>query len=397
MVFCAELDDAVAARSLGASLLRHGHGQLRGMDKVSGLMQDLYGASVGSFVTKSFLRHLFVMRGVAVASEFLPGKTDPLAKLLNYATSVAKDPYLGRSDFEESVFQREKTNLLQAIDSLADNKSHFVEQKLVEKMFQGHCLGRPANGFREEVEALDLNVVAKEFRRVVEDCPLFIYVVSPRSTREIQHLLKNHLDLDGRPELRALRIKLPPIHKRVQKTRTSEAITQGRLALGFRMEDYNRSRDAYAAVLADMVLGGGSSSRLFKEVREKRSLAYSVGSSFDASTGTSLVGAGVDAKNIEPAVRIINKQIRDLGRGKLAAEDLRPVLAAIRQHVEGLGDSADGLINFHLSRALGVRKEVQPEDVMARYERTTLKKIVEAAGRYRLDGMYVLAPQEAKV
>ena len=62
--------------------------------------------------------------------------------------------------------------------------------------------------------------------------------------------------------------------------------------MGWRAHDYSRRRDGPAAVLADMLLGGSANSMLFREVREKRSLAYAVGSSFDPGGGFSVISAG---------------------------------------------------------------------------------------------------------
>ncbi|MFT7619886.1 MAG: putative Zn-dependent peptidase [Planctomycetota bacterium] len=394
LVFLGDLRQNLAERALGAYLLRHGHGKKKGMELVARFMQDLCGASLGSFVTKSFGNHLLVLRGSTIAAQYAPGKVDPLALLLGYVSELLSDPYLARKDFSAEDFQREKRNLLRAIASQADNKGQYANQRMIETMFPNHPFGQPAFGRPEEVALLEPEGVAQEIRSLVENQPLMIYVVSPRKTSELKKILATHLKLGARKEFKANRITQPPLRRRMQRVDEYEDLTQGRLAMGYRIEDYKRRSDAHAAILGDMLLGGVSSSRLFREVREKRSLAYSVGSGLDASTGVCAVSAGVDPKNVEQVIKLVRAQVKALANERFTKDDLQPIFATFRKHFLGLSDSPDGMINFNLAQVLSGRKESTPSVLLDRYLRVKPDRIAKVMDRMRLDTIFTLAPSE---
>lgn len=394
--FPASLASGVAERSLAAYLLRHGHAGMRGMDAVSRHMQDLYGAGVSISVSRSDERHYLTVRGVAVADDYVPGATDPLARLFDYLNSLLTRPWFAESGFAASVFEREHANLLRAIDAIKDNKAQYAEQRLIQEMFGEHPFARPAYGFRDEVMAVGLADAAAEYRRLVAEAPMLLYVVSPRSTGDLAKILKRTLELKKRPEKKAARVKAPEIKARPKRVVEIDRVVQGRLAMGFRSIDYRRSRDAHAAILADMLFGGSSSSRLFKEVREKHSLAYSIHSGVDVGTGSSIVSAGIDPKNVPAAEKLVRRELRRLAAGRIDRAELDTVLVTIKKQLESISDSPDAMINFHSSRKLSQRKESDPAEAYARYLKVKPERIAEQAGRLVLDTVYVLGPEEKK-
>ena len=105
----------------------------------------------------------------------------------------------------------------------------------------------------------------------------------------------------------------------VERRRTEQA----HLALGWRSVGY-RSEDRVALDVLEQILGGGPSSRLFQEVRERRSLAYSV---YAAATefvdcGTLAVYAGVAPRRAREALRVIDGLIEDLAADGISEEEL---------------------------------------------------------------------------
>ena len=96
-------------------------------------------------------------------------------------------------------------------------------------------------------------------------------------------------------------------------------IAQANVALGLPALP-RRDPDRYALMVLNSVLGRGMSSRLFKEVRERRGLAYSVGSSVSRHSDTGMLGvsAGVSPENVREAVRVILEELEKLRRSEWA-------------------------------------------------------------------------------
>jgi predicted Zn-dependent peptidase len=100
-------------------------------------------------------------------------------------------------------------------------------------------------------------------------------------------------------------------------------IAQANVALGLPALP-RRDPDRYALMVLNSVLGRGMSSRLFKEVRERRGLAYSVGSSVSRHSDTGMLGvsAGVSPENVREAVRVILAELEKLTQERVGDEEL---------------------------------------------------------------------------
>src|SRR6185503_8162204 len=92
--------------------------------------------------------------------------------------------------------------------------------------------------------------------------------------------------------------------------------------------------------------GGGPHSRLFREVREKRSLAYAVGAGADVHKGLVMVQAGLDAAGAEAAEAESLAQLAALQRGEFRDDELATAIASITGPLQGVDDSLGARMQF---------------------------------------------------
>ena len=106
----------------------------------------------------------------------------------------------------------------------------------------------------------------------------------------------------------------------------ARAITQSNVSIGFLAFPRN-DPDRYPLMVFNNLLGGGMSSRLFKEVRERRGLAYSVGSSATRflDTGVLVIGAGVSPENLKEAVTVIREELQKLVAEAVSEDEMTKV------------------------------------------------------------------------
>lgn len=395
IIWAGPLAGDAAGLSLASYLLKHGHSRLAGRTKVSEFLQDLYDAGFSAYVSKAYGHRMLVARGSCVESRYLPGRVDPFKRLLSHARSVAERPHFARRAFPEETFTLERSNLIRAIDAIYDNKSQYSDTRLWTEMFAGHPAGIPSWGSREAVEASTPESVAVALEEMTTLAPITIYVVSGRETDAIAELVRDAFAPSARKTPRTKTPALPDPRRRVLRISESEDAAQSRLALGFRLTDYELQRDRYPLVLGDIILGGSSASRLFKNVREKRSLAYSIGSNTELSTGTLSVSAGIDAKNVEETLKLVRKEVKALSRPRSIGEgDMAIAMATLAKSLTGVRDSQEGMINFHMGHHFGGRKEAEPERVLKRYREVDPAEVAEAMGRARLDTAFILEGKE---
>ncbi len=139
--------------------------------------------------------------------------------------------------------------------------------------------------------------------------------------------------------------------------------------------------DRYALQLVGTVLGGGMSSRLFTEVRERRGLAYYVfcGNSSYADAGAIAAQAGVDLNRIDEAIETIVHELRQAASEPVPAEELEKARAFAKgRFVLGL-ESPHGTIMFGLRREVLEGRTAEPDEVLAGLDAVTAEDVQRVA------------------
>jgi predicted Zn-dependent peptidase len=155
------------------------------------------------------------------------------------------------------------------------------------------------------------------------------------------------------------------------------------IALGVRTVPISSPKRYQLSVLS-AILGGGMSSRLFHEIREKRGLAYYVRSSADeyADAGTLVSTAGIDPKRVIEAVEVMVAEYSKVARGqmRLSDEELTKAKEFLKGHLVLDLEDSRSVAGFYAHQELLEDKIENPDDVIARIEAVT-KDDVESVGK----------------
>ena len=160
------------------------------------------------------------------------------------------------------------------------------------------------------------------------------------------------------------------------------ALAQSKLLIGYRLDTRGMDdREYFALSVYNAVLGSGSSySKLFREVREERSLAYYAHSSMDRLKGFMLLSAGVAAAKWEEAAAVMREQVGAMKKGDFSDEDITVAKGVILNSLTSLNDSPSQAADFVMAaRAVGRSPDVA--EVSRRIEAVTRDDLLEVAGR----------------
>ena len=139
--------------------------------------------------------------------------------------------------------------------------------------------------------------------------------------------------------------------------------------------------DRYPLQLLATVLGGGMSSRLFTEVRERRGLAYYVYGLDHSYTdaGTLYAQAGVDINRIDDAVSTIAAELRTIAEDAVPQDELEKAKSFAKGRFVLQLETSQGLIMFGLRREVLESRTPDPEEVLAELEKVTAEDVQRVA------------------
>jgi predicted Zn-dependent peptidase len=247
----------------------------------------------------------------------LPMAVDVLADMF---TSSLLDP---------GEFEAERGVILEELAMADDDPSDVVSERLFEAVFGDHPLGRPIGGSPQSITAVDREAVLAHYRANYRPQDLVITVAGA----------VDHADLVSRVEAALtqagwdLAVPAAPVERRAAAAGlidrgaplalVTRPIEQANLLLGVEGLPAGDPRRSTLVVL-NSVLGGGMSSRLFQEVREKRGMAYSVYSFASSYADAGIVGlyAGCSPKNATAVAELMLSEFRRLATEGISAEEL---------------------------------------------------------------------------
>lgn len=245
-----------------------------------------------------------------------------LARDYNLAIDILADILLN-STFDEEEIERERKVILQEISMVEDNPEELAHDLFFEQAFGGHALGSPILGTRHTLEKFNRAAVFSYFRKHYAPGEIVLSVAGDVDHDQLKKLLNRTL----RPEYIQIknRKKFNMQRPRVQKCSKviRRDLEQAHLMVGFPSVHYSHEERFVAYLLANY-MGGGMSSKLFQEIREKRGLAYTVystNSAFsDAGVFSTYVATGPDGART--CLEVIGRQIHKIRTEKIDTKAL---------------------------------------------------------------------------
>jgi predicted Zn-dependent peptidase len=384
------LDARAAARSLLPSLLLQGTERDADRPAIARRMELLHGATVAPGTHKQGEAHALHMVLDAVADRFLPGAHDQLGDGLALLGDLLLRPRLVDGAFPADAFAREKTQSLDAVRALFEDKGTFARRRALTLACDGEPYGILEDGGEAGIAALDARDpehARVDFLRHGE--AVFVAMGALPESGFVERVAAFAA---GLPASQPQPIGDPTSPARRAQRRTIERteLQQSKLVLVHRVP-WTRDEDAWLArTLAANLLGGGPHSRLFREVREKRSLAYYAHAQLDPSKGLMLTQIGLDEAAAEEAEAQVTQQLVALARGDFTDAELATARAGVLSALQQVDDGIGVRIDFTLRR-LAAGTDRTPQSLAARFAAVTREAVAAAAAEYWPDHSYLLA------
>lgn len=260
-----------------------------------------------------------------------------------------------------------------------DMPEDHVHTLLAEALFPGHPLGREVLGTRETVEAATRDQIAAFFEHWYRPRNLVVVAAGALDHDQIAEAFARSLGgLSGgtRPRRDLPAVDVEP------RVVLDDPTEQAHIALGWRGVGHHDD-DRYALTVANQIVGGGMSSRLFQEIREQRGLCYSVYSwaSAYADAGSAGIYAGTAPSRVGELLSVVDDEVAKL----VASGVTEGELTVAKGFIEGsllLGLEDSGSRMARLGRSLMARDEVVPVDEqLARIQAVTADDVMAVAAR----------------
>lgn len=378
----------VTKNALLAAILRRGTANMPTQEIISKNLEQMYGAGFDCGIEKNGDNQTIKFYLESINDEFLPQKEELLKRSFDILFDIAFNPLVEDGKFKEEYVQGEKENLKQIIEGKIDNKGSYAMERCIEEMYKNKAYGLYKYGYIEDLESITSEELYKYYKEVIKTCKIDIFVsgMLPKYIEQIVRENKNIITLQERE------IKLYEEQKDINQgeklIEESMDVTQGKLVLGLDVI-CNIENLSYVTMCYNTILGGGANSKMFQNVREKASLAYTVGSNYLKRKQNIIIRAGIEIQNYEKALEIIKEQLEDMKKGNFTQEDIKNAKNLIIATIENIPEEQDTEISYYFGQELA-NSNVSTEEYKEKVQNVTKEQIVQVAKNVKMNTIYFL-------
>jgi predicted Zn-dependent peptidase len=285
------------------------------------------------------------------------------------------------SVFHEKEVKREKSVVLEEINSAMDTPEDYIFDLFNDYLFEGHALGHPILGTAERINAITRDEVVDFWARHYRPDNMVIAATGNLEHEKVITLVKRYFSFCDTRQSRQVDSS-PAIHWNNKRGRfhLQQDVNQLHYIVG--CEGFSRySPQRFALSLLNTYLGGGMSSRLFQNLRERKGLAYSVFSFIDLFDDTGAFGVyiGTDPRNLQKAQKMIQDELDRMAQRKLTAGVLKKIKNQTKGHVVLSSESTSRRMFKIANDEIFFQKQFSIAEIMQLTDAVTADEILAVA------------------
>ena len=261
--------------------------------------------------------------------ELVSFNTKILDEHLPMAFDVLSDLVLNPKFLAEDV-EKEKGVILEEIKMDADSPESVAHEIFCRNFWKGHALGKPILGTKESIAEFNNDTIRSYYERAYTPENIVITGAGNLDHERLVELCSN--TFGGIRREGQLPQSAPPRSHAEISQKSKRTLEQTHMCMG--VPAYPMSHDRrFACYLLNAILGGGMSSRLFQNIREKQGLVYAVFSELNLyrDAGVLEIYAGCSPQSTKKVIESIMQEFRALKSELVAAEELRRA----KDHLKG--------------------------------------------------------------
>lgn len=382
----------VAGRVLAANILELANEDYPTAQAFRRKLAALYGAQFSTSVAKLGKVHFVDITISYVRADQLPDKEDLTGQLIDFLYSALFRPLKERNGFDSSLFEVEKKNLLSYLEAEVEDNFYHADVELSKLFYENEDVQIPRVARLDLVEQETAETAYKALRDMLKLDRIDIFVLGKVDKKLVQEGFERFAFTYRNPKLE---LELQQNYSNItrEKIERKEA-RQSVLELAYHLQVVYNDVNCIPLLVLNGLFGGFSHSKLFMNVREKESLAYTIGSSVSIFSGMMKVYAGIDKENRLRTMQLIRRQLQDIKKGNFSEEDLSMTKSLLVNAATLAQDQQANLVEQAYNQAVLGERNLEWEEWVEAVNLVSREDILRVARCIRLQAIYFMEGEE---
>ena len=386
--------DNVTKNALIPAVLKSGTKNLDAQEKISIELENMYGANLDCGIEKIGDNQIIKFYLETINDNFLPKQENLLDKSINLLLDIIFNPVVEENHFNNQYVETEKQTIKRLIEGKIDNKDIYAFHRCIEEMYKDKPFGLYKYGYTEDLETINEHNLYEYYKNLISNAKIDIFVSGDFDDNKIIELSNNNENikkLSDREDNHIINNEQTEKKTKIEDIKIlneSKDVTQGKLVIGMDI-DYYKENSKYAMCLYNVILGESATSKLFQNVREKASLAYTARSNYVRQKNNIFIRCGIEIENYDKAVQIINKQLEDMRNGNFTDEDIENAKKYMVSGIKTVADEQDSEITYYLGQELSGNL-TSFDEYIEKIQSVTKEEILDIANNINTNMIYFL-------
>lgn len=316
--------------------------------KLSIKMQDLYAMNI--FSSSYRLGNLYNTDINAIFLKEKYTEEGMFEKSLELLKEVIFNPNVKNKMFDNTSFNIVKDIVLSQIKSLRENLRKYSLIKMLETMGKNEVFSYRAFGYIDDLENITRDNLYEYYLEFINKSKVDIYILGDIDFEKTKKIISNLFKFNTiKMKNQNILIEHKKIRKSIKEEKEELNISQSKLSIGCKIKDINSFERNYVLPIYSMILGGGSSSKLFTNVREKNSLCYYISASGNKLDNILFITSGISCSNYKKCIRLIKEELKNMQKGKFSEEDIEKAKIQYITMLDELWEDPLQIISFYYS------------------------------------------------
>lgn len=390
----------ITKNALIPQVLRRGTNNYKTQYELGKKLEEMYGAYFNYGIEKVGDNIVLKFYIASLCDEYVNENLSQ--ETMNLILDIVFNPLLENNMFKEIYVNQEKENLKKIIESRKDDKSSYAYNRCIEEMFKNEPYGIYRFGNLKDLEQINPKNLYDYYKEMIYNSKIDV-LINGKDANKIEILNIESIKNYGFKSCEEFKGKIN--NKNVIENSKSKLIikenpnivneeldvTQGKLNIGLLCN----INDKNIATIYNMVLGGGANSKLFKNVREKASLAYTVASRYLKQKNAIIIRAGIELSNYDKTIEIIKKQLDDMKNGNITDDEFRSAKQLMLSTIKLIPEIQEDMVWFTFMQCI-TNENLTVEQYYKNIEQVTKEQVIEEAKNVSIDTIYFLKNYEDK-
>ena len=381
-------EKTIAGRVLTASMLETSNARYPTSQAFREKVANLYGANYSTSLSRRGLVHYLDINLSFVRDQFLSRKNVLADEMLDFLKASFFFPLSNGKAFDTKTFEIEKRNVLTDLEAEIENHFYHAHRELNNLFYDLPEMRIPRVGTIELVEKETAETSFAAFQQMLNQDQIDFFFIGDFNEIAVREKIQ---EFQFSEREQPLQLSYQQNYSNITREKLEQRdVNQSIVELAYHFSSQYGDRSHLPLIVLNGLLGGFAHSKLFVNVREKESLAYTISSNFDIFSGLMRIYAGIDRANRTKTIALINRQILDLKRGHFTDEELEQTKNMLKNSILLAQDRQNTLIErAYMSSVLG-KKFLSLEAWLKALENVSKADLIEAAQQLKLQAIYFM-------